>query len=291
METTKQLIVLVGPCGSGKSTLAKEYKELGYEYISQDSQGKEHLNLFDLAILAGKNVIVDRMGFSKQQRERYLSLAKAKEYKTKIIVLHESYNTCFDRMMLRQGHETIKDEKSARNALSMFFSKYERVQDSEADEVERRWPQGLKPLAVWSDLDGTLCDCAHRRHFVKKPQGEKKDWVGFFNGMIEDKVNVPVMEMLKRFQNNYQIVYCSGRPSTYKRETQKWLKDNAAPEGPLYMRPRNDSRQDNIVKEILLDFEVLTRYTPFVFLDDRDQVVKMLRDRGFTVFQVAEGDF
>ena len=57
------------------------------------------------------------------------------------------------------------------------------------------------------------------------------------------------------------------------------------------MRDRHDSRMDAIVKEILLDFEILTRYEIFFCLDDRDQVVKMLRSRGQTVLQVAEGDF
>ena len=291
METTKQLIVLVGPCGSGKSTLAKEYKDLGYEYINQDSQGKEHLNLFDLAILAGKNVIVDRMGFSKQQRERYISLAKTKEYKTKIIVLHESYKTCFDRMMLRQGHETIKDEKSARSALGMFFSKYERVQDVEADEVVRVWPPGPKALAAIFDLDGTLCNCEKRRHFVNKPKGEKKDWAGFFREISEDTLHLWCAEILKAFSYKYSIVLCSGRPDDYRKQTVEWLKKHGIVYENLFMRPRNDSRQDNITKEVILDFEILTRYTPYIMIDDRQQVVDMWRSRGYTCLQCDKGDF
>jgi predicted kinase len=295
---SKNLLLVVGPPGSGKSTLAQEYVEKGYIRISQDVSGREHLALFDEAILEGKDVFVDRLNFSKGQRSRYLDIAKSKGYTTKIIVLHQSYEVCFERVMARQGHETIRDEKAARSALGMFFSKYERVQDSEADEVVRMWPDNLKPPVIWSDLDGTLCDCNHRRKFVRpdKPpvEGEplfKKDWTAFFKAMAEDRVNLPVMETLRRFAKSYSIVYCSGRPSNYRLETEKWLKDTNAPDGLLFMRPRNDSRQDDIVKEILLDFEVLTRFTPFFFLDDRDQVVKMLRKRGFIVFQVAEGNF
>lgn len=284
----KKITVLVSPPGGGKSTLAKEYLEKGYTYINQDSQSKGHMDLFKQTIIAGADVIVDRLNFSKEQRNRYLNPAKEAGYVTEIVVLHQPYSVCFQRCMERQDHETIKDEKNARAALNMFFTKYERVEDSEADVVQRIWPETTKPVAIWSDLDGTLCNVEHRRHFVKKPKGEKKNWLGFFKSMSEDTVNQPVMDVLLKFPN---VIYCSGRPDSYKKETQDWLLKHQAPNGPLFMRNRQDSRPDFIVKEILLDFEVLTRFSINFCLDDRDQVVKMLRDRGFTVFQVAEGDF
>jgi len=291
-----KITILVGPPGSGKTTYAKSLINddgdhgLSTVYINQDSQGKQgHMEKFESALSEGKDMIVDRMGFSKAQRDRYLTPTKAKGYETKIVVLHESYKTCFDRCMARKGHETIKDETNARSALGTFFGKYERPLPGEADRIVFCYPEGKKPLIIWSDLDGTLCDVEHRRHFVR---GEgRKDWQGFFWHMTEDKVIFPVMNTLKHFSSEMSIVYCSGRPDNWRKQTQKWLDDNDAPKGDLFMRPRNDSRQDNIVKEILLDFEVLTRYNIFFCLDDRDQVVKMLRDRGLTVFQVAEGDF
>ena len=163
------------------------------------------------------------------------------------------------------------------------------MQDNEADKVTRIWPEGFKESIIWSDLDGTLCDILHRRHLVR---GEgRKDWNGFFKEMVNDPVNWPVMDLLKNFSKSHGVAYCSGRPDNWRKETEQWLEDNSAPRGSLFMRPRNDSRPDNIVKEIILDFEVLTRFDVYFCLDDRDQVVKMLRDRGLTVFQVAEGDF
>jgi predicted kinase len=297
-----KLIVMVGPCGSGKTTMAHEMLAnmqhgLGWAYVNQDSQGKEdHLKVFNIALERSLSIVVDRMGFNKLQRDRYLKPAKEKGYETKIIVLHESYQTCLDRCLKRENHETIKDETNARQALGMFFSKYERVEDSEADEVTRVWPSGEKDRAIWSDLDGTLCHVEHRRHHVRKPEGQRKDWNSFFKEMANDTVVQPVMETLHRFADTHHIVYCSGRPDNYRKETEQWLKENEAPysdslKDHLFMRSRNDSRQDNITKQVILDFEVLTRYSIDFCLDDRDQVVKMLRDRGLTVFQVAEGDF
>ncbi len=294
-----KLILLVGPPGSGKSSLAHAMCQLADQaneasiiYINQDSQGKDgHFELFTKALLKFQPIIVDRMNFNKEQRNRYLSVAKAYGYETEIIVLHVSFEECLARCTLRKDHETIKDEATAKKAISMFFSKYERVQDDEADLVERRWPEGEKLDAIYCDLDGTLCDTSWRQHHVQPPEGQKKNWPAFFDGIAKDPVNEPVMQCLCVMNNYYDIVYCSGRNNKYKEASQNWLDFNGAPAGNLYMRQDNDSRPDFIVKEILLDFEVLTRYNILFCLDDRNQVVEMLRRRGLTVFQVAPGDF
>lgn len=306
-----RLTVLVGPPGSGKSTLAKEYcSKGGITYINQDSQGKGHLDLFYAAVERGDEIVVDRMGFSKEQRSRYLNPAKAKGYQTHITVLHVPYRVCLERVRARTDHETIKDEKAARSALGTFFGKYERVTDDEADKVLRIFPEGHKPLAIVCDLDGTLCKIDQRLHFVRKPPGEKKDWNGFFNGILQDEVNEWCRDILESFAGKTplaSVVYCSGRPDDRRKDTVEWLKANGlyainrcmttpvASDNEdlfhLYMRPRNDQRDDSIVKEIILDFEILTRFTPYFMIDDRKRVVDMWRKRGFTCLHCAEGDF
>lgn len=288
------LIVLVGPPGSGKSTLAKElcirYRSV---YINQDSQGKEHLNLFTSALSMGQSIVVDRMGFSKQQRDRYLNPAKAAGYETHIMVLHQPYKVCLERIRARKDHETIKDEESARSALGTFFGKYERPLPGEADKIDFIYPDSdYKPPVVVCDLDGTLCNIEHRLHLVRKPSGEKKDWPGFFRGLKDDTVNKWCVTVLKgAVTEGSNYIFCSGRPDNYRRETQAWLDDHDFPLIPLFMRPRNDQREDSIIKEIILDFEILTRYTPVFMIDDRKRVVDMWRRRGFVCLHCAEGDF
>lgn len=285
----KTIIVLCGPPGSGKSTLAKDLEAKGFVRISQDEQGKEHLNLFHQTVSENKNIVIDRMSFNSEQRQRYLVPAKSAGYTSKIIVLHESRDTCFDRMSKRIDHPTIKNEINAKKALDLFFSKYERVTNDEADFVIRRWPSSAKRNAIIVDIDGTIADVEHRRDLLGT--GKRKNWAAFFNAMDKDTLNLPIAEIVLKMEPHYDIVYCSGRPENYRKVTQEWLEKYNLPKGPLLMRHRQDSRQDNIIKEIILDFELLTKYEIFFCLDDRDNVIKMWRSRGITALQVAEGNF
>lgn len=291
----KQLVVLVGPPGSGKSTLAKQYEADGYARISQDDQGKVgHLELFDQELNGSNNIVVDRMNFSVQQRKRYLDQAKDYGYETHIIVIHLGRSECFNRMTLREDHPTIKDASTANSALNTFFSKYERPKTGEADNIKFVYPGGEKPEVVVCDLDGTLCNLDKRLHHVRPEPGVKKNWKAFFEELVNDEPNMWCFHLMHAMaESGTKVVYASGRPDDYKRRTEQWLYENNLDlhEDRLYMRCRGDHREDFIAKEIILDFEILTRWTPMMFVDDRQQVVDFWRSRGFTALQCEKGDF
>ena len=136
----KEFIILVGAPGSGKTTYCEKNLK-GYIRVSQDDQGKiGQWEIFEEAIkIEAPLIVVDRMNTTKEQREKYLVFAKDRGYTTKIInFVQVPYEVCLKRVIERENHPTIKkgDERTARIAISTFFSQYENVLSNEADEIE-----------------------------------------------------------------------------------------------------------------------------------------------------------
>ena len=144
------------------------------------------------------------------------------------------------------------------------------------------------------DLDGTLANIDVRRKLAAKPNG-KLDWDIFFDpsNIKLDVPNEPVVKIAQMFaENGYTIIIFSGRSDRTKYSTRSWLSNNRVPFQKLVMRDSNASHfvPDDILKKNMLDKHVDIDDV-FLVVDDRNKVVKMWRDLGLTVFQVADGDF
>lgn len=130
----KELILLVGPQGSGKSTYCHDTLK-DYYRVSQYDMGKEgHKNAFADALKTKSKIVIDRINHLKSQREWYLNQATSRGFKTKIIIFQDSFKNCYDRIVSRKNHPTL-EAKSAKQALFMFYSGYQKPRYSEADDV------------------------------------------------------------------------------------------------------------------------------------------------------------
>ena len=77
-----------------------------------------------------------------------------------------------------------------------------------------------------------------------------------------------------------------------RNQTEKWLKDNNIYYDDLFMRKTNDYRQDSVVKKELYERHIENKYYVEAWFDDRDQVVKMIREElGLLCLQVYYGNF
>lgn len=140
------------------------------------------------------------------------------------------------------------------------------------------------------DIDGTIADCAHRRHFVAGPG--KKDWKAFFAGIPDDKPVDAVVSVVRALSRvPFAIILCSGRQEYLRPVTEAWLRKWFIVYDRLYMRPDKDNRDDMDVKRDLLAKIRGDGYVPQLVIDDRDRVVKMWRAEGLVCLQAAPGDY
>ena len=142
------------------------------------------------------------------------------------------------------------------------------------------------------DIDGTLANVEHRIHWVRS---KPKNWPAFNRGMVRDTPNQDICDLLRMFHAaGTTILIASGRSEDDREVTERRLRDVAGLDelwARLYMRPSKDHRSDDIIKGEILDQMIQEGFNPTMAIDDRDQVVAMLRARGLRVLQVAEGNF
>lgn len=138
MKTSKkELVLMLGPIGSGKSTYVKNILTDQDFYISQDEQGKKkHFQEFSGCVKVGiSRIFVDRMGFNKTQRARYIELARAANYTVTIIEMNTPRDICFNRVINRKNHPTVPagDPILTNKILDFFYSQYEKPTQDEYD--------------------------------------------------------------------------------------------------------------------------------------------------------------
>ncbi len=151
-------------------------------------------------------------------------------------------------------------------------------------------PPDTRFAAVF-DIDGTLADNTHRRHYVEQPKG-KKDWKSFNAGMGDDVTNRQVVTVLHAVKAvGLTIVLATGRGEEHRQETEVWLTKHLISYDLLLMRPAKDFRPDTEIKREMLDEMRGMGIEPYFVVDDRNSVVAMWRGEGLVTFQVAEGDF
>lgn len=142
------------------------------------------------------------------------------------------------------------------------------------------------------DLDGTLADCEHRRHFVDIHQCLKKgyipacnyfgnkvtkeqrggcyhketgqkwkpDWKSFYELCDQDKPIEPVISTIRRLSQHEDVQIWSGRCESVREKTVEWFDKYIPCFAPKYwfncnlrMRPIGDTTPDDQLKERWLD--------------------------------------
>ncbi|MFE0420803.1 phosphatase domain-containing protein [Streptomyces tendae] len=137
-----------------------------------------------------------------------------------------------------------------------------------------------RPWAILVDIDGTVALLADRR---------PHDW----ERVGEDLPNSGVITVVRAMHRaGTAIIFCTARDESCRDRTERWLAEFVGVSyHALYLRPAGDSRPDTEVKREIFERDIRDYWRIAAVFEDRDQVVRMWREQGLTVFQVADGDF
>jgi predicted kinase len=292
-----QLIITRGLPGSGKTTWAKaqpnavrvnrdELRRMLHGGHTGEGWAEKQVTIaqraqIDALLRAGVNVICDDTNLrAKTVRElAELALMAGAE------VTLEDFTSvppevCVERDATRPEGEQVGPEVILRMHARYLAGGKGRIELPRAVKVEKYEPSMDLPPAILVDLDGTVAIMGKRSPYDAS--------------MVHlDTPNAPVIEAVRAMHAaGHTIIYCSGRTDDYRPLTENWLAEHVGvPYAELYMRRAGDIRRDAVVKREIFENEIRHKWRIIAVFDDRNQVVRMWRELGLTVFQVAEGAF
>lgn len=145
----------------------------------------------------------------------------------------------------------------------------------------------MRPCVIF-DIDGTLADVEHRRHYVQRP---KPDWAAFSAAMVDDVPRADVCRLFEDLAGHYMIFAVTGREEAYRQATREWfIRHSLCPPAMLLMRPTKDYRADEVIKREIYERDIAPEHRPILVVDDRPKVIRMWRSLGLFVLDVGTGE-
>lgn len=281
---------------SGKSTWAKEWVQEDPERrvrVNRDSlrtmlygtdstllswQQEQNVSAVEMAIAKvalekGKDVVVDAMHLRPQYVKRWFTLGYDVEFKDFWIDLE-------DALLRNEGRGYPLPNEVIENIYSRFTrdGKLPAVPAPGSVEVAKYEANTDLPTAWIVDIDGTLARMTGRSPYN-------------YARVHEDVAHEDVAALVNRLAEEDHVIIVSGREDGCREATKDWLRSWNIQYDELHMRKAGDNRQDAKVKAEIFDENIRDKYNVLGVFDDRNQVVRMWRDLGLRVYQVADGSF
>lgn len=302
-----KIICLIGISGSGKSTKATELqlltrnsivvsrdklREMLFSYDEksvvnyysrpdfkecEEIVSKYEYGIIRQALTSGVTVIVDETHLQM----RYINKLKKFGVDVEFVLMEcDDLEECVrrDSLRVRQvGREIIRRQWVNLQHLKSVFD----FQPFKLGPIWKYEYNSVKKNKCYIfDIDGTLAN----HHCVRSPYDYSK--------VSDDKVIQTIQRLNWDLSSGrcIDIIICSGRDSSCREATEKWLNDNLISYDKLYMRKEDDSRPDWQIKQefwelIAKDYEIICCF------DDRNQIIDRGRACGITMAQVNYGDF
>ena len=297
--------------GAGKTTWAKQFVEVdpvnrvrvnrddlrdmmfgrktNLTYPQEEEVTRAETAIVTEALEADRMVVVDNMHLRpKYVKQWYEVAAKAGAADVVTVDFWEDLDTLKKRNLSRPAKDLVDPD-----IITTLYTKYTRkgnflpvptykefldtTPDSQMVPYER---DPNKPYtAVLFDIDGTLAKNTSGRGWY--------DW----SRVGEDEKIEDIVNLAHTMQDiGMDVIYMSGRDSSCRDTTQKWLQSHGL-WGELLMRKEGDIRPDDLAKYELFDQHVRDSHNIWFVVDDRPSVCRMWRKLGLTVLQVGDPHF
>jgi phosphoglycolate phosphatase-like HAD superfamily hydrolase len=130
-------------------------------------------------------------------------------------------------------------------------------------------------IAVF-DIDGVVADVRHRLHLLEQ---RPKDWPAFFAAAADDPGLQQGIDRVLAAVADSEVVWLTGRPTSLRAVTRRWLADHGLPVTELIMRSQRDFRPAPVLK--LAELGKLRARHVELFVDDDAKVIDAAAAAGF----------
>ena len=214
----------------------------------------------------GKTIVVDDTNFYKEHQTKMEELAKLNDA---LFEIKDFSDVPLDECLRR---DKVRAKPVGERVIYQMYDKYLKPTPPKIAFNPRL------SSAILVDVDGTLALFGDANPYDRD--------------FSKDTINEVVADIVRhKWEHGFKVVIVSGRKEINKETTERWLLEHGVPFDKILMRKTEDNRKDDIIKKEIYDNEIKGKYNVEFVLDDRDRVVKMWRDQGLTVLQVAAGKF
>lgn len=298
-----KLIMCKGLPASGKTTFAKQQLSDRVKRVNKDdlramldnSKWSKQNEAFVLsvrdyitryALLGGFDCIVDDTNLAPKHESALREIADEVGALFEIKDFTDvPLQTCIDR-------DSARPNSVGKKVIKTMYNSFLREKGDVAQYQKPPYNPDL-PNCIIVDIDGTLAHMNGRSPY---------DYTQVHTDIVDENVRDVVWrytgwrDPMDEVPDTYVIIV-SGRDDTCRRETEEWLKANNIKYDEFYMRDhtlvdeQGNKLDDTIIKKDIYEQYIKPRFNVRFVLDDRDRVVKMWREQGLKVLQVAEGNF
>lgn len=294
MPQKGKITVFIGLPGCGKTTAASELmsKDGNIMRVNRDDirrmlfahwKGKKEQIVTDIekeairiATSAGYHVLIDDTNLNPSSRAKWKNLAD----ELGVLLVEKSFDTSLEMCIARDSQRTGR-ARVGRGVIENMALNYRLIPKLHPDQK-----------VVIFDMDGTMADQTERQKFIEGEHKNYEEYYSYQNILSDKPIHTTMNWCQVCYADGLIVIIVSGRPADKAADaTVDWLNGYDVSFHHLFMRPSRDFRDDNIIKQEILD-KLLTWINKDQILfavDDRPRIVRMWKANGIKCYDVGKG--